>query len=195
MFLLHGVLTTASMEEVALSVQQSCPGVLNLAQTPRWRRREAVEAQEWDTGHQFSDRIIVDSRAGALQTASEWRRRDTVRTDGSRIETGGGSGMCLAATQWLDRTPLSHRDKQGGIRRGDVPRLPGAPGLGPAPGEWPSLHGLRRLHCRHRPGEYQRTGPRPALHHRGDGGLWLGPRLRQRGGHPLGPRSQPGGGQ
>ena len=32
-----------------------------------------VEVQEWSIGRQFSGRIIVNSRAGALQTASEWR--------------------------------------------------------------------------------------------------------------------------
>lgn len=39
-FLLHGVPITASMEEVALSIQQSYPGVLKLAQTPRWLTTE-----------------------------------------------------------------------------------------------------------------------------------------------------------
>jgi hypothetical protein len=35
-FLLHGVPTTSSMAEVALSIQQSYPDTLTLAQTPRW---------------------------------------------------------------------------------------------------------------------------------------------------------------
>ena len=39
-FLLHGVPTSASMEDVALSIQQSYPGVLKLAQTPRWLTTE-----------------------------------------------------------------------------------------------------------------------------------------------------------
>ena len=51
-------------------------------------RRETVEIREWGSGRQFPGRIIVDSRAGALETASEWRQRDTVWTDGSHIEGG-----------------------------------------------------------------------------------------------------------
>jgi hypothetical protein len=51
---------------------------------------------------------------------------------------GCGSGVRLVVTQWPDRTPLLPRDKQGGIRCGDVRYLLGAPGLGPAPGDWPS---------------------------------------------------------
>ena len=39
-FLLLGVPTSASMEDVALSIQQSFPGVLKLAQTPRWLTSE-----------------------------------------------------------------------------------------------------------------------------------------------------------
>ena len=35
-FLLHGVPTSASMEDVALSIQQSYPGVLKLAQCKTW---------------------------------------------------------------------------------------------------------------------------------------------------------------
>ena len=61
--------------------------------------RETVESQRWSTGRQFLGRVIVDSRAGSLETASGWRRRDTVWTDGSRIEKrGGGSSVCLAVT-------------------------------------------------------------------------------------------------
>ena len=37
----HGVPTSAMMEEVALSIQQSYPGVLKLAQTPRWLTTES----------------------------------------------------------------------------------------------------------------------------------------------------------
>ena len=44
--------------------------------------------QVWGTDRLFPSRIVVDSRAGALQTASEWRQRDTVWIDGSRIESG-----------------------------------------------------------------------------------------------------------
>ena len=40
-FLLHGVPTSATMEDVALSIQQSYPGIIKLAQTPRWLTTEA----------------------------------------------------------------------------------------------------------------------------------------------------------
>ena len=47
-FLLHGVPTVASMEEAALSIQPSCPGVLKLAQTPRWLTTESKrQASAW----------------------------------------------------------------------------------------------------------------------------------------------------
>ena len=39
-FLLHGVPVTASMEEVAISIQQSYPGILKLTQTPCWLTTE-----------------------------------------------------------------------------------------------------------------------------------------------------------
>ena len=34
-FLLHGIPVTSKMEEVAIFIQQSYPGILKLAQTPR----------------------------------------------------------------------------------------------------------------------------------------------------------------
>ena len=40
-FLLHGAPATATMEKVAISIQQSYPGVLTLAQTSRWLITEA----------------------------------------------------------------------------------------------------------------------------------------------------------
>ena len=39
-FILHGVPLAASMEDVAMSIQQSYPGILKLAQTPRWLTTE-----------------------------------------------------------------------------------------------------------------------------------------------------------
>ena len=41
-------------------------------------RRQTVEAQVWGTDHLFPGKIVVDSRAGGLQTASEWRQQDTL---------------------------------------------------------------------------------------------------------------------
>ena len=67
--------------------------------------------------------------------------------------------MCLAVTGRLDRTPLLPWDKQRGFRCGDLRYLPGAPGLGPALGEQPSVHDLRRLRCCYQPGEDRRLGP------------------------------------
>ena len=40
------------------------------------------ETQEWVTRQRFPGRIIIGERAGALQIANEWRRRDTIWTDG-----------------------------------------------------------------------------------------------------------------
>ena len=34
-------------------------------------------------------RVLVDRRGEALQTAREWRRRDMLWTDGSRLDSGG----------------------------------------------------------------------------------------------------------
>ena len=58
-------------------------------------RKETVETQRWSTGQQFQGKVVVDSRAGALQTASEWRRRDTVWTDSSRTDTGEVGVVCV----------------------------------------------------------------------------------------------------
>jgi hypothetical protein len=40
-FILHGVPLAASMDDVAMSIQQSYPGILKLAQTPRWLTTES----------------------------------------------------------------------------------------------------------------------------------------------------------
>ena len=106
-------------------------------------RRETVEIQEWGTESQFPSRIVVDSPPDYQRVAAARHGADRWLTHRGR---GCGSGMCLAVTQWLDRTLLLPRDKQRGIRCGDLRDLPGAPGLGPAPGERLSVHGHRRLH-------------------------------------------------
>lgn len=59
---------------------------------------------EWGIGRRFPGQIIVEGRAGALQTAKECRRRDTMWTDGSRLD-GGGVGACVWQTPagWTGR--------------------------------------------------------------------------------------------
>ena len=52
------------------------------------RRGETVEPQEWSASRRFPGRIVIEERAGALATANEWRRRDTIWTDGSRLSSG-----------------------------------------------------------------------------------------------------------
>ena len=68
-------------------------------------RRETVETQRWSAGWHFQGKIIVDSRAGALQTARKWRRRDTVWTDGSRIDSGEVGAACdwQSPSDWTGR--------------------------------------------------------------------------------------------
>ena len=56
---------------------------------------ETVEQQQWGTTRRFPGRIVVEKRESALITASEWshhdtvecRHRDTVWTDGSRLDS------------------------------------------------------------------------------------------------------------
>ena len=59
------------------------------------RRGETVGTQEWGTSREFSRQVIVEERVGTLQTASEWRRRDTIWTDGSRIKSGEVGAACV----------------------------------------------------------------------------------------------------
>ena len=39
-------------------------------------------------------RIVVEERAKALATANEWRRRDTIWTDGSQLDSGDVGAVC-----------------------------------------------------------------------------------------------------
>ena len=41
-------------------------------------RMETIEAQAWGADRLFPGKIVVDSRAKGLQTASEWRQQDTL---------------------------------------------------------------------------------------------------------------------
>ena len=52
------------------------------------RSGKSVETQGWGASRRFPGRIVVEERAGVLATAHEWRRRDTVWTDGSRLNSG-----------------------------------------------------------------------------------------------------------
>ena len=56
---------------------------------------KTVETQEWGTGRQFPGRVVVEERVEALLTASEWRGRDTIWTDSSRIESGEVGAECV----------------------------------------------------------------------------------------------------
>ena len=58
------------------------------------RLGETVEAQGGGDCRRFPGHIIVDG-AEALQTAREWRRRDTIWTDGSRLDRGGVGAACV----------------------------------------------------------------------------------------------------
>ena len=64
-----------------------------------------AETQEWSTARRFPGRIIVDERAAALHTASEWNCQDTVWTGGSRQEDGRVGAPCVWRTQegWTRR--------------------------------------------------------------------------------------------
>ena len=70
-------------------------------------RRVTVEGQQWSTKRQFPGRIVIDSWAGALQTSSELGQRDTLWTDGSRIEGGEVGAACVwqspASGGWTGR--------------------------------------------------------------------------------------------
>ena len=68
-------------------------------------RGETVETGEWGTGRQFPGWVIVEDMAGALQTASEWRWRDTIWTDGSRIESEEVGAACIGQSPsgWTGR--------------------------------------------------------------------------------------------
>lgn len=66
-----------------------------LGRQPPFARGETVEAQEWGCHRRFPGHIVVDERAEALQTAREWRRRDTIWTDGSRLNSRGVGAACV----------------------------------------------------------------------------------------------------
>ena len=68
-------------------------------------RGATVEGQEWSKARRFPGQIVVDEREPALRTAREWRRPDTVWTDGSRQESGAVGAACIWRTQqgWTGR--------------------------------------------------------------------------------------------
>ena len=63
-FLLHGVPISASIEDVAISIQQSYPGVLKLAQTPRWL---TTESKRQTSGQGISTIILAIAGKHTLQ--------------------------------------------------------------------------------------------------------------------------------
>ena len=64
-----------------------------------------VESQEWSEARRFPGRVVVEEREPALRTAKEWRRLDTVWTDGSGQENGAVGAACVWRTQegWAGR--------------------------------------------------------------------------------------------
>ena len=54
-----------------------------------------VERQEWGQRRCFPGQVVVDSRKGALDTAAAWNRRDTIWTDGSRLDDGRVGAACV----------------------------------------------------------------------------------------------------
>ena len=83
----------------------------NSALTARLRAATAIgrdgtaETREWSAARCFPGRIIVDGRAAALRTASEWSSPDTVWTDGSQKDDGRVGAACVWRTQegWIGR--------------------------------------------------------------------------------------------
>ena len=62
---------------------------------PLWRHGRDTGVGLWPP---LPCRIIVEERAAALQTASEWGRRDTIWTDCSRQEDGRVGAACVWST-------------------------------------------------------------------------------------------------
>ena len=58
-----------------------------------------VERQEWGQCRRFPGQVVVDSRKEALDTAVAWNRRDTIWTDGSRLDDCRVGAACVWRTQ------------------------------------------------------------------------------------------------
>ena len=54
--------------------------------------------QRWSEHRYFTGRIHIEEIARALQTASEWRCRDTVWIDDSRLDSGDVEAACVRKT-------------------------------------------------------------------------------------------------
>ena len=61
--------------------------------------------QRWSEARRFPGKIVMEERESALTTAKEWRRPDTVWTDGLRQESGALGAACIWRTQqgWTGR--------------------------------------------------------------------------------------------
>ena len=70
-----------------------------------FHRGETADALEWGTGCHFSGRLIAEVRAGALQAPSKWRRRDTIWTEVSHIDSGEVEAACIwqSPGDWTER--------------------------------------------------------------------------------------------
>ena len=62
------------------------------------RPGETVEPQDWSQSRTFPGQVYIDKEKPALETAKEWRSRDTVWTDGSRFDSGEVGAACV----WKD---------------------------------------------------------------------------------------------
>ena len=78
---------------------------VRLKATASLRPGDTVEAQEWGARRLFTGQVIVGRRKGAPQTAGSWRQRDTIWTDGSRLNDGGMGAVCAwgPASGWIGR--------------------------------------------------------------------------------------------
>lgn len=66
----------------------------------------AAEEQRWGRSQSFPGRVAVERRESALATARSWRKgRDTLRTDGSRMDSGKVRAAVVwwAGAGWEDR--------------------------------------------------------------------------------------------
>ena len=127
---------------------------LSNAQTRPTRTAASVRRgdPEAERGTALPWHIIVEDRAGALVTASEWCHQDTVWTDGSRLDSNSVGAACVwkTPTGWTGQRYHLGTNKRRLTQRSRVCSLQSPQYHRPAPGERPPLHGLLGLHGGHR---------------------------------------------
>ena len=129
-FLLHGVPTSATMEEVALSIQQSYPGVLKLAQTPRWL---TTESSRRTSTKGMSTAVLSIAGQHTLQSLRKYH--GTQEGGGQRQGEGGGD------TSYISQF----------LRRQSIGRASGHAVLD-CTSRWPTQHRLFEFRTRRRVG-------------------------------------------